>query len=55
MAVRLVSESAWVRDGAAAGLAGAKVFRARRRRQRDGAHWTDAATPAALAEKFCDP
>jgi len=31
MAECLVSESAWVRDGAAAGLPGAKVFRAQHR------------------------
>jgi hypothetical protein len=55
MAECLGSESAWVRDGAAAGLPGAKVFEARRRRQRDGAHWTDLPTRTALAEKFCDP
>ena len=55
MAVRLVSESARVRDGAAAGLPGAKVFEARRRRQRGGAHWTDLPTRPALDEKFCDP
>ncbi|ODM46180.1 hypothetical protein A9320_26765 [Ruegeria sp. PBVC088] len=49
------TESVRVRDGAAAGLPGAKVFEARRRRQRDGAHWTDLPTHPALAEKFCDP
>ena len=55
MAECLVSESVRVRDGAAAGLPGAKVFEARRRRQRDGAHWTDLPTHPALDEKFCDP
>ena len=50
-----VSESVRVRDDAAAGLPGVNVFEARRRRQRDGAHWTDLPTHPALAENFFDP
>ena len=56
MAECLVSESARVRDGAAAGLPGAKVFCAQQLTHAR-AHARDRPTPQApaLAEKFCDP
>ncbi len=56
MAECLVSESARVRDGAAAGLPGAKVFRAQHPAHVLHPHARDRprANGAALAEKFCD-
>jgi len=49
------TESVRVRDGAAAGLPGAKVFRADAIHRTGAEHVTDAVTPPALSEKFCDP